>query len=264
MAVCAAIWLGGCAQVAKRAGPATGIVAKPLGSGVRAPFPYTSLGVRNSCFVESVHFYDQYLGWKRGGAQSWARILQWGHQDGDYKIAMGHAVAVFTAQQQVWIYDVNFGFVPLKVPLERHADITDVAPEVFTRYPQFKPVFARYREDFFQRPPGKIPEHLFYHANPEVRDATKVAAELGRYRPVGVVEFEYPADGRMQNGAATVFVFGNRLCTYFPSRGTHITRAALSRPDDLRAVTFVVQQVVKGATNVRWQPGGYWFYPPKT
>src|SRR3954469_15936591 len=76
----------------------------------KPPFAYESLGVRNSCMVESIHFYDVYYQKHRGGADGWARILQWGIKDGDFKIALGHAVTVFSVEGHVWTYDVNFGF----------------------------------------------------------------------------------------------------------------------------------------------------------
>ena len=231
---------------------------------MKPPFPYEALGVRNSCFVESVHFYDVYTAWKAGGDASWARVLQWGNQEGDYKISTGHAVAVYVEGGKVCGYDINFGFWAIDVPVEKHADVTEVGPKVFAHYPKFKPVFARYREDFPQPRPAKPPEFLFYHKNPDVRDATRVASELGRYRPVSVVEFSFLDKGVRQTSAGTIFVYGGRLCIYFPSKGTHISKLLVRVLPDLRPASTVIERVYPGAMDIKTQPGGYWFFPPKT
>jgi len=230
---------------------------------MKPPFPYESLGVHNSCFVESVHFYDVYSAWRVAGDASWVRVLQWGNRDGDYKISTGHAVAVYVADGKLCGYDINFGFWAINLAVEKHADVTEVGPKVFAHYPQFKPVFARYREDFPQPPPSKPPEFLFYHANPDVREATRVASELGRYRPVSVVEFAYVEKGAKQVSAAAVFVFGGRLCIYFPRGGTHISTPLVRAFHDLDMAGFVIKKLYPDAIDIRPQPGGYLFFPPK-
>ncbi len=234
----------------------------------KPPFKYESLKVRNGCFVDSVAFYDRYLAKKLGGKKNtWCRVLSWGVQEGDYQIGKGHAVAVFAAKdQRLWFFDINFGLRPLDVAFERRADYTDTAPGVFASYPQQKPIFVRYYDDFAQTPPKKRPDFLFYHKNPDVRDATKVAHELARRRPVRIVEFELkPEDGQPpQTTAATVFFFQAKLCLYLPRAGTHISKqSTLHSIDDLAYITRVIQGVSPGATNIRWQPGGYWLLPPK-
>lgn len=243
---------GGCATPGK-----PGVVV------VKPPFEYEPLRVRNACFVESVHLYDIYLAKHQGRADSWVRILEWGNQEGDFKISSGHAVALFQANRQMWIFDINFGFLPLKVPVERRADITDVTPEIFARYPQHKPVMARYRDDYPQPPAAKRPDFLFYHANPDVRDATHVANELGRFRPVNVIEFKYPENGQMQTSAAAVFIFGARVCIYFPRGGTHISNPPLRSVEDLNWVKYVLGRIYPGAQDVHVHLGGYLLFPPK-
>jgi len=228
----------------------------------KPPFKYESLNVRNSCFVESVHFYDEYLAKERGGERTWARVLQWGNQEGDFKLNSGHAVTVFVAKERLWAYDINFSVRPVDLPIDRRADITDVAPKIFERYPQFSPVFARYRDDFPQKPAEKRPEFLFYHANEDVRDATRVAHELGRFRPVSVFEFELPKDSAKETACGVAFLFGRRVCLYFPRTGTHVSPPFRGDADDIKYVTAVTKRLFKGAENVRWQPGGYLFFPP--
>jgi hypothetical protein len=147
--------------------------------------------------------------------------------------------------------------------LERRADLTDVTPEIFAKYPEQIPVLVTYREDGFQAETTKVPEHLFYHANRDVREATRVASELGRHRPVRVVDFTFPERGVSKPGAAAVFVFGNRLCIYLPARGTQILRSRVTSANDLRLITAMLGQVYPGVTDVKWHGGGYWFYPPK-
>ncbi len=229
--------------------------------GEKPPFRYESLNVRNSCFVESVNFYDAYLR-HYDGEVPWAQVLQWGNAEGDIKIGQGHAVTVYAAKGKLWFYDINFGVVPIDVPVERRGDLTDVGPRIFASYPQFRPVLARYREDYRQTPPEKRPEHLFYHKNADVRDATRVARELGRSRPTAVVEFDMKEKGKLTPSAAAVFVFGRRVCVYFPRGGTHVSPAFRGSGDDLRYIEYVVKRLHPGSRNVRWQPGGYLVFPP--
>jgi hypothetical protein len=248
------LWGGGCATAPR---------SKPGAAVVKPPFEYESLRVRNACFVESVHVYDLYKSKRLGGPEGWARILEWGNQEGDFSISKGHAVALFSAGEKMWIYDINHGFVRLKVPVERRADLTDVTPEVFAKYSAYRPVMARYREDYPQLPQEKRPEFLFYHANPDVREATRVASELGRFRPVRVVEFNFTKDGQPHASAAAVFIFGARVCIYFPRGGTHISNPTVRSVDNMAWITYVIQRVYPGAQDVRLQPGGYLLFPPK-
>ncbi len=247
--------------------PKPAATSKP-GKAPKPPFRYEPVQVRNGCFVESVIFYDRYqakqLGGKEGG---WCRVMSWGAQEGDYQVGKGHAVAVFSSKRrELWFYDINFGFRPLDVAYDRRADITDTAPPIVGHYPQQRAVFLRSYEDFPQRAPKKKPDFLFYHANPDVRDATKVAHALAGYRPVRVVEFDLKAEGGAPpvSTAATVFIFSARLCVYLPRAGTHISKQqVVVALDDLAYVTKVIEGVSPGAANVRWQPGGYWLMPPK-
>jgi hypothetical protein len=231
---------------------------------VKPPIAYEPLVVRNSCFVESVHLYDRYRAKHAAAEGSWVRVLQWGNQDDDFNIGSGHAIALLVVKGQLWAYDVSFGFFPVDVPVDRRADLSDVSPKIFSRYPQFRPVFATYRDDYPQRSPPKRPKFLFYHPNADVRDATRVASELGRTRPVKVVEFNYTENGQALEGAAAVFVFGGRLCIYFPRLGTQISRVLTYNVDDLERVRRVVSRLYPTATNLREQPGGYALFPPRS
>ncbi len=247
------------------AAPAPTKPAKPP----KPPFKYEPLNVRNGCLVESIAFYDRYLAKKLGGKENtWCRVLSWGVEEGGFKVQMGHAVAVFAAKdRRLWFFDINFGLRALDVPFDRRADITDTAPGVFASYPKQKPVFVRYYDDFPQTPPKKRPDFLFYHKSPDVRDVTRVANELARYRPVRIVEFELKpaADQPAQTTAAAVFSFQAKLCVYLPRAGTHISKEAVFGPgDDLAFIGHVIKGVSPGATNIRWQAGGYWLLPPKT
>lgn len=229
--------------------------------GEKPPFSYEPLNVHNSCFVESVHFYDQYLQKHRGGDTPWTRILEWGNQEGDLKFSTGHAVTIFVANGRMWYYDINFGVLPIDLPIDRRADITDVSPKVFARYPQFRPILARYRDDFPQIAPKERVQFLFYHANPDVRDATRVASELGRFRPVKVFEFDLKQGDKKETSAAVTFLFGRRVCLYFPRQGTYEAPRYVGSVDDLRFIGSVVRRLFPTAENVRWQPGGYLLFP---
>ena len=232
------------------------------------PLKYEALRVPNSCMVDAIHFYDLYrrkFPVEKGG---WARVLRWGNEDGDIKISTGHAVTIFTANGKVWSYDINFGIQPLALPVERHGDITDVSPLVFVHYPQFRPIFARYVDDFPQTPPKKRPEFIFYHAVPDVRAATKVAHELASDRPVRIVEFSFKSGGKVYTSAAAAFFFSGRLCLYFPRHGTymapHLPRdIAPDDLDDLHYITAVIHRLYPEVGDVHWQAGGYWLFPPK-
>ena len=234
------------------------------GTPIRAPFYYEPLNVRNGCFVESVRVYDQYLSRHLGGDRPWVKVLQWGSRESDTKVGLGHAVAIFVWRDDVWTYDINHAFTRLAVPVGRRADLTDVTPEIFARYPKQQPVLARYWEDGFQHERTEVPEYLFYHANQEVREATRVASELGRFRPVRVLAFQYTEGGKLKNGAAAVFLFGNRICIYFPAKGTQIGLRRETSADDLRLLGLMLKQQYPDATDVKWHAGGYWLTPPKS
>ncbi|WP_138223295.1 hypothetical protein [Nibricoccus aquaticus] len=267
MCVVIAVLLGGCVDgpVVNASGPGNrlGKAVDAKGTPVRAPFYYEPLPVRNACFVESVRLYDQYLGRNIGGESGWVKVLQWGSRESDDKIGLGHAVAVFTARGTLWTYDINHGFTQLAVAVDRRADLTDVTPEIFAKYPQQRPVLAMYREDGFQQERTKVPENLFYHASQDVREVTKVASELGRVRPVKVVEFKFNAGGELKTGMAAAFLFGNRPCLYMPAKGTQIGRVRVTTIDDLPLIVNMLKQLYPNATDVKWGGGGYWFMPPK-
>jgi hypothetical protein len=232
----------------------------------KPPFSYESLRTRNSCFVDSVHFYDEYLRHHHGEDLTWARVLEWGNEEGDFKLTSGHAVAVFVAKHQLWTYDVNYGMFPLNVSVERREDLRDVSPPIFAHYPQYEPIFPRYRDDFPQQPPKKRVEYQFYHKNRDVRDATKVANELGRERPVRVFEFEFKENGQLQRSAGAAFVFGAHACIYFPRHGTYVAHVSTlwsGSIDDTRYLQTVVKRLFPGGDHVKWQPGGYLLFPPK-
>lgn len=237
--------------------PAT--AAKPPAARSPAPFPYAPLKVRNACFVESVHFYDEYLAGKHGGADPWARVLQWGNDNGNLQeIGLGHAVAICRVGDVLWMYDVNHGFVPLRTPVGKRDDITEVGPEVFARYPQFKPIFVSYREDLMPSRPDTIPRYVSSSGNADIRDAAKVANALGNHRVVRVLVFSCadPRSGQMRPSAAVLFAFGRRLCVYFPSRGTHLSRLRAGSLDDLAAAARIVRNVYPAAVGVSWQNDG--------
>jgi hypothetical protein len=266
--VVASFVAGGCAGgaagksvlPANRAGAAVSATGEP----VRAPFYYEPLKVRNACFVESIRVYDQYLSRNIGGENGWVKVLQWGHRESDSKVGLGHAVTVFSWGGRLWTYDINHGFTQLAVAAERRADLTDVTPEIFAKYPHQIPVLATYWGDGFQQERTKVPEFLFYHANQDVRDVTKVASELGRNRPVKVVEFKFNEGGELKTGVAAAFLFGNRPCLYMPAKGTQIGRVRVTTIDDMRLLTVMLRQLYPNATDVKWHAGGYWLYPPKS
>ena len=221
------------------------------------PFTYESLGVRNSCFVESVHFYDVYRANNPEGGGGWVRVLQWGNEDGDYQISSGHVVAIYETEGKLCGYDVNLGFWPVAVPVGKQADLSEVGPEVFARYPQFRPVFARYRRDFEQEVPLKRPAFLFKNENSDVRDASRVASELGRFRPASAISFSYTDKGVGHESAAAVFVFEGRLCVYLPQGGTHVSSELVRVVHGFGPASAVIKKFYPDATGFSLLCGGF-------
>ena len=225
------------------------------------PFRYAPLGVRNSCLVESVRFYDAFRSPVLGGADAWVRVLQWGnHAENLRHITQGHAVAVCLVRDVLWMYDVNFGFVPLGTPVEKRNDLATVASEIFVKYRLERPAYVFYH----QEPPPAAPQPrkkiTYMSGNADVREATRVASELGRARATRVVGFVYHDNhaNRMQTSAATLFEFNRRLCVYFPSQGTLTTELHADSLENVQRVTAIVHQVYPGATGIEWHDGGPW------
>jgi hypothetical protein len=81
---------------------------------------------------------------------------------------------------------------------------------------------------------------------------------------VSVVEFSYLDKGVRQSSAVAIFVYGGRLCVYFPNKGTHISKSLVRVLTDLRAARAVIERVYAGATDIKTQRGGYLLFPPKT
>jgi len=252
----AGLLISGCATAPVGVAPAR--VALGLD---KLPFSYEPLGVHNGCFVEAVNFYDHYFRKLKDDETQWAQVLEWGNEEGDLKVRSGHAVTVFTLRDRLWYYDVNFGVRSLDLAVDRRSDLTDVGPKIFASYPQFRPILARYRYDFSQQPAKKPVDFLFYHANPDVRDATRVASELGRIRPVSVAEFDLKPGDKTQVSAAAVFTFGRRVCVYFPRQGTFEAPRFVGAVDDLRFINQIVRHFYPEAGNLRWQSGGYLLFP---
>lgn len=226
----------------------------------KAPFYYEPLGVHNACLVESIHFYDLYR--QKMGKGGWVRVLQWGHQDGDSRISSGHAVVIYGVDGKLFGYDINYGFWALAVPFEKREDLTEIAPAVERHYPQFKTVFERYREDWVHYEPGKPPEFLFYHRNADIRDATRVASELGRFRNVSILEFDYVENGKKQTTAAVAFAFDGRLCVYIPRQGTHVTNLPLYDVRRAIGIEALIRRAYPGTGEIRSQPKRYILVPP--
>jgi len=187
---------------------------------VKPPFPHETLGLGNGCFVESVCFYDHYQ--EIFGADPWVRVLQWGAKEND-ETASGHAVAVFELRGQLWAWDINFGFLPLDVPLDFRDDAARVASRIVTKYPGIVPQYPLYRYDAApQQPEAHLPEVLATHEVAAFRDATLAGARLGAHRPVNVVQFSYvDGSGATLQSAAAVFIFNGKVCVYFPEHGTY-------------------------------------------
>ena len=241
------LFLAGCAST-----PPSGKNSLEVQTSVSAPRSYRPLEVRNSCFVESIHFCDFYEARQLGGTGGWARILQWGDRQKDYSIKGGHAVAVYQLKNRLWVYDVNNGFLSLAAPVERKLDLTEVSPQIVKRYPDMKPALMRYVEPLRQSPEKKGPDYTKGATTQDLDETLKVAVELGRFRPVRVVEFIAPGDSYLRPYAATVFQYGDKLCLYSPQSGTRGILAPLGGADDLNVVQALVRSVYPDAQSIKW------------
>jgi len=232
------------------------------------PFNYAPLGVRNSCMVESVRFYDAFHTPALGGADGWVRVLQWGNEAGTLgrPLTLGHAVAVCLVRDVLWMYDVNFGFVPLSTPVAKRNDTAAVEAEILAKYRLTNPRYVIYHPDLIPLPLQLPPKSTYTTGNADVREATKVASEIGRRRPTRVVGFVYndTRAKRTQIGAATLFEFDKRLCVYFPEQGTLTTELSPNSLKDVRQVSVIIRQMYPGATDIEWHDSGPWKVLQKT
>jgi hypothetical protein len=231
------------------------------------PFNYAPLGVRNSCLVESVRFYDAFHTPARGGPGGWVRILQWGNDAGNLRhITLGHAVAVCLVRDMLWMYDVNFGFVPLRTPVEKRDDPSEISAEILAKYRLTKTAYLIYHQNMMSLPVQLPQKFTYLTGNADVREATKVASEIGRHRKTRVAGFVYhdKQTGRTQLSAAALFEFSGRLCVYFPSQGTLTTELHADSLEDVRKVAALILQAYPGATDIEWHDGGPWRVLQKT
>ncbi len=219
----------------------------------RAPRLYHPLSVKNSCFVESVYFCDFYDARRVDGADGWAKVLEWGDRQNDFTIRGGHAVSVYQLKNELWVYDINQGFLSLSPPVDKKLDLTLVTPQIFKRYPGMNPARVRYVDELPQSPEKNAPAYSITAATTqELHDALKVATELGRFRPVRVVEFIAPVDSYLRPCAATVFKYGGRVCLYSPMSGTRQVDAPLASIDNLAQMQQFVKSAFPNAQDVKW------------
>jgi hypothetical protein len=226
----------GLAHVAALAAPAE----KP-------PLQHAMLGVKNGCFVETVAFLDR---WKEvQGAETWARLLQWGARE-DEEVVMGHAVAICESRGALWCWDSNFGWAKLPVDAAQKEQPEAVAPPVVKRYPRITARFPTYRMDFPQAASATPPTAQLTSINTSVRDASIVAAQLAKKRPVNAVQFSYGPDDAKKESAAAVFVFHGRYCVYVPEMGTVPFRV---RGDvaNLRLIQELLRRAFPGVSGVK-------------
>jgi hypothetical protein len=211
------------------------------------PFAHERLDVTASCLVESIYFYDRFK--ERFGDDAWVRVLQWGAKEDDEVVA-GHAVAVFVLKGRLWAWDVNYGFLPLDLPVAQREELALVSPLVLAKYPRITPRDPLYRFDFPQSPEANPPAARLLEDSRAVRDASVVAENLGRHRPVNLVQFSYIEGGEARQGAAVVFLFHGRYCVYAPERGT-VPFHARGSVRNLRLVQEALRRMFPGASAVQ-------------
>jgi hypothetical protein len=212
----------------------------------KPPLQHAMLGVKNGCFVETVAFLDR---WSETQGEAWARLLQWGARE-DEEVVMGHAVAICEARGALWCWDSNFGWAKLPVEAGQKERADAVAVPVLKRYPRVTARFPTYRNDFPQRPSAAPPTAQLTSTNTSVRDASIVAAQLAKKRPVNAVQFSYGPEDAKQESAAAVFVFHGRYCVYVPEMGTVPFRV---RGDvaNLRLIQELLRRAFPGAGGLK-------------
>jgi hypothetical protein len=213
----------------------------------KPPLQHAMMGVRNGCFVETVAFLDRWS--EVHGAEAWARLLQWGARE-DEEVVMGHAVGICETRGALWSWDSNFGWarLPLDASAREKPDVVIVP--VLKRYPRITGRFPTYRHDFPQTPRASPPAPQLTNPNTAVRDASIVAAHLGKRRPVNAVVFSYGPEEAKRETAAAVFVFHGRYCVYVPELGTVPFRV---RGDvaNLRLIQELLRRGLPGVTGLR-------------
>jgi hypothetical protein len=215
---------------------------------VPPPFPHARLDVANGCLVESICFYDDFR--DRFGADAWVRVLQWGAKEDDEVVA-GHALAVFQLHEQLWTWDVNFGFHPLDVPPDQREEVDRIAPLVLVKYPRVTPRYPLYRFDFPQEPAAKPPEAQLLADDATFRDASLVAEKLARHRPVNLVQYSYVVEGESKTSAAAVFLFHGRFWIYCPELGTVPFLTRQNSLENLRLIQDCLRRLHPGAFAVK-------------
>lgn len=210
------------------------------------PLKYEMMAVANGCFVESVAFLDAWQ--EKMGAETWARMLRWGAREEDEVVA-GHAVAVCEARGRLWCYDINFGWSVLAAEAAQREDVQAVVTPIVAKYPRIKAEFPSYLSDFAQPPADAVPVAQLANPNPQVRDATIVAARLARHRPVNVVTFTWGTEEEKHASAAVVFLFYGRFCVYVPEKGTVPFRERAG-VENLRVLRLLLLRMFPGARDI--------------
>ena len=212
------------------------------------PLANASLGVANGCFVESVLFCDAFI--DKYGASAWCRVLHWGAQE-DAEVVAGHAVAVCEVRGKLWSWDVNFGFAPLDAEPAKKESVALIAAPLIAEYPRINAFLPAYAQETPQTAMPSPPVEAGDPENPEMHDASRVATRLAAHRPVNLVQFTYPNDGKTLTGAACAFVFNGRLCVYFPSQGTVPFRTTALSVANLRQLQEIIRRIFPGAGNLK-------------
>jgi hypothetical protein len=217
------------------------------------PFPHVRIGVANGCFVESVALGDELRG--RLGPAGWYRLLQWGAKEADEVVA-GHAVMIFEYRGQLWCYDINRGYTQLDLPAAGRENVELVAAQATRPYlDKIVPRYPLYRRDFPQEPDANPPVPSAGMQEKEIRDATLVAVRLAAFRPVTLVEFDYPKEGAKRHAAAVAFVYGGRLCIYTSAGGTVPFRAQALSVQNIRQLQELLRRMHPGAVNLKVRRG---------
>lgn len=219
--------------------------ASTLAAAEKPPLQHELMGVANGCFVETVVFLDHWR--ERFGAESWARMLQWGAKAEDEVVA-GHAVGISLAHEQLWSWDINYGWTRLAVDPAQREDVAVVAAPVTAKYPRISPQYPLFRFDFPQ-PSSVVGPAQLAHENQSIRDATIVGERLARHRPVNVVRFSYLVGEERKTSAAVIFIFHGRYCIYVPEYGTVPFRVR-GGVENLRLAQEALRRMLPGAGNV--------------
>jgi hypothetical protein len=168
---------------------------------------YRAAQIRNGCFVEAVVFADFYMHGEFDGPRSWAQaVFIEGKLQGR---TFGHAVALLQTQARTWLWDAEWGLLPIDLAQARKCGtLTRLAEVTYQNW-----LADAAGQTAQGHPPAPRP------VLPRPADMSELdwaASRLGAHRPTLRARF-LAGDRRLE---ALGFVVNDRIFIYSPESGT--------------------------------------------